>query len=89
MPGQVFVTVGTFGFDKLVEAAATSEVCKTLKTLGYNELVLQTGPSGPEPEHAVGRDADFKVSYFKFVDLDEFKKIIQQASLVISHAGEM
>jgi beta-1,4-N-acetylglucosaminyltransferase len=42
---QVFVTVGTTRFDKLIQTVLSPEVLTKLKGKGYTSLTLQTGNS--------------------------------------------
>ncbi|XP_075902683.1 UDP-N-acetylglucosamine transferase subunit ALG13 [Nelusetta ayraudi] len=79
----VFVTVGTTSFDELIEDITSSENVQTLRTRGYERLVLQVGRGSYVP--ASGSCPHISLEVFRFKDsiADDFK----QADLVISHAG--
>ncbi|KAM7389890.1 hypothetical protein PAMP_023836 [Pampus punctatissimus] len=79
----VFVTVGTTSFDDLIENVTTSEAAQALKSRGYERLVLQVGRGSllPDPESC----PHIRLEAFRFKD--SIAEDIQQADLIISHAG--
>ncbi|XP_074645268.1 UDP-N-acetylglucosamine transferase subunit ALG13-like isoform X2 [Tubulanus polymorphus] len=79
----VFVTVGTTSFDRLVKTVCSSDICQILKSLGYTKEVLQIGRGTYEPKSSI--EEDFSLQFFRYKD--SIKADIENASLVISHAG--
>ncbi|KAF8590594.1 glycosyltransferase family 1 protein [Ramaria rubella] len=82
---RAFVTVGaTTHFDLLIEAVLSADVLRALQGKGYNELVVQVGPSERYPELQEERDGmAIRVWKLKQSLRDEF----EASDLVISHAG--
>jgi UDP-N-acetylglucosamine transferase subunit ALG13 len=71
---MIFVTVGTQGqFDRLIRA-----VDEWAGAHERADVFAQTGPSSYRPEH---------IRSEQFVDATAFRKHVEAASLVISHAG--
>ncbi|CAH6780254.1 Alg13 [Phodopus roborovskii] len=80
---RAFVTVGTTSFDELIECVAAYDSLQILKSLGYNRLVLQIGRGTVVPEPFSSDSFTLDVYRFK----DSLNEDLQQADLVISHAG--
>lgn len=93
----VLVTVGTTKFEALSKAADSIQFVETLRSSGYRKLVLQIGSSdsffpsvlfgeveGVSKEGTVTFDG-FEVEYFRYAPT--LKERIEEAALVISHAG--
>ncbi|KIJ44085.1 glycosyltransferase family 1 protein [Sphaerobolus stellatus SS14] len=82
---RAFVTVGaTAEFDLLVESIISSNVLEALQKKGYDELVIQVGPStrfGVLSEQREGISLD--MWKLKPTLKDDFEK----SDLIISHAG--
>ncbi|TPX60671.1 undecaprenyldiphospho-muramoylpentapeptide beta-N-acetylglucosaminyltransferase [Powellomyces hirtus] len=78
----VFVTVGTTQFNDLVNMACTLEFLLTLQAEGYTELIIQHG-AGPLPKTPTHSPIPVKGFAFK----GDLSKEIENAALVISHAG--
>ncbi|XP_058464478.1 UDP-N-acetylglucosamine transferase subunit ALG13 homolog [Malaya genurostris] len=82
---KIFVTVGTTQFEELIEKVTESGVVNELRRMGCRKLSLQIG-RGKDPviaKEVFGSDIDVK-----FFDLKtNIEEDIQQADLVISHAG--
>ncbi|XP_031718358.1 UDP-N-acetylglucosamine transferase subunit ALG13 homolog [Anarrhichthys ocellatus] len=79
----VFVTVGTTSFDDLIEGVTCPETVQVLKARGYEHLVLQAGRGSILP----AADSCPHVSLEAYRFKDSIADDIQQADLVISHAG--
>lgn len=79
----VFVTVGTTSFDELIETIISSEALETLKSRGYERLVLQVGRGSvlPRPEAC----PQIVLETFRFKD--SIAEDMRRAHLIISHAG--
>ncbi|XP_072519768.1 UDP-N-acetylglucosamine transferase subunit ALG13 [Salminus brasiliensis] len=79
----VFVTVGTTCFDDLITAMTSIEVVKALVDRGYTDVVLQVGRGSfvPDTQSCPG----LRLEAFRFKE--SIAENIQQADLVISHAG--
>ncbi|XP_052026757.1 putative bifunctional UDP-N-acetylglucosamine transferase and deubiquitinase ALG13 isoform X5 [Apodemus sylvaticus] len=80
---RAFVTVGTTSFDELVSRVVANDCVQVLKSLGYNQLVLQIGRGTVVPEPFSTESFTLDVYRYK----DSLKEDLQQADLVISHAG--
>ncbi|XP_078068201.1 putative bifunctional UDP-N-acetylglucosamine transferase and deubiquitinase ALG13 [Mustelus asterias] len=80
---SVFVTVGTTSFDQLIRQISSESSGRILQDLGYRKLILQIGRGSVEPKPLVGTDFTREVYRFK----DSIADDIQNAALVISHAG--
>jgi UDP-N-acetylglucosamine transferase subunit ALG13 len=71
---MIFATVGTQGrFDRLIRT-----VDEWAGAHGRADVFAQTGPSDYHSEH---------IRTERFIDATEFRKRVESASLVISHAG--
>ncbi|CAN7980281.1 unnamed protein product [Ixodes pacificus] len=78
----VFVTVGTTSFDDLIDTIISSDVLNVLKSQGYTKILLQVG-KGNTPK--VDSYVEPSVESYNFKD--SITRDINEASLVISHAG--
>ncbi|XP_061642524.1 UDP-N-acetylglucosamine transferase subunit ALG13 homolog isoform X1 [Phyllopteryx taeniolatus] len=79
----VFVTVGTTSFDDLIEEITSAEAVKALNHRGYERLVLQVGRGSVLPDPENFPHVNLEVFRFK----DSIAKDMEQADLIISHAG--
>lgn len=79
----VFVTVGTTSFDDLIESITCPETVQALKARGYERLVLQVGRGSLLP--AADSCPHVRLEAFRFKS--SIAEDIEQADLVISHAG--
>lgn len=95
---QVFVTVGTTKFTKLIQTIATPQIINILNKLGYTFVQLQTGvdPKDIANESRLEQYVDnssivinatntLTLKYDKY--FEDFTQEIEKADLVISHAG--
>lgn len=82
---RVFVTVGaTTPFDSLVEAVLSDNVLKALLDKGYNQLVIQVGPSQRFRDlHEERNGLTIQIWQLK----PSLKDELEASDLVISHAG--
>lgn len=80
---SVFVTVGTTQFDKLISTVTSPEICKKLKSRGYGKLTLQIGKGEVVPSSSKINGLTIEHYRYKTSIIED----IQNASLVISHAG--
>ncbi|XP_061899413.1 UDP-N-acetylglucosamine transferase subunit ALG13 homolog [Entelurus aequoreus] len=80
---SVFVTVGTTSFDELIEKITSVHAVKALKDRGYERLVLQVGRGSFLPDAHTCPHIYLEVFPFK----DSIAEDMEQADLVISHAG--
>lgn len=83
MGRSVFLTVGTTSFDELISCISSEHTISILKDLGYNRLLLQIGRGTVEPKSY--STASFTLDVFRYKD--SVAEDIQNADLVISHAG--
>ncbi|KAG2225566.1 hypothetical protein INT45_013677 [Circinella minor] len=91
----VFITVGSTGFDSLVEACTTMSFLNGLEQLGYKQLVIQYGSSEPIYTRNMSNNNDnnedknnkriLKVKGYAYKP--SITEDMENASLVISHAG--
>lgn len=79
---HVFVTVGTTQFDMLIKTVTSDEILDRLVNMGCKKIILQTGRG--EYQVKVSRN-DIDVQSYDFKN--SIAKDIDNASLVISHAG--
>ncbi|XP_028314599.1 UDP-N-acetylglucosamine transferase subunit ALG13 homolog [Gouania willdenowi] len=79
----VFVTVGTTCFDELIECITSAEVTQVLRARGYERLVLQVGRGSFLPDTDSCSHISLEAYRFKASIAED----IQQADLIISHAG--
>ena len=80
---SVFVTVGTTKFDLLIETVSQPEVLSVLEHSKYTRLLMQIGKGEYVPR--VDKKSGIAVEYYTLKD--SIASDIQQANLVISHAG--
>ncbi|XP_029463841.1 putative bifunctional UDP-N-acetylglucosamine transferase and deubiquitinase ALG13 [Rhinatrema bivittatum] len=83
MVRSVLVTVGTTSFDELIACVSEEASVRVLRSLGYNELVLQIGKGSVEPEPS--SSAAFTVQVFRYKG--SLAEDMGRADLIISHAG--
>lgn len=82
---RVFVTVGTTKFDALIEALDTDECMAQLAARGYSHVLMQIGHGTHTP---APRDDDPRFPSVEFFCHDpQYKRHVEAADLVISHAG--
>lgn len=79
----VFATVGTTCFDRLVETLTSKPVLYVLERLGYTKLIVQIGRGAFEPE--AFRKKGFALEFYRYKD--SLNQDMNEASLIISHAG--
>lgn len=81
---RVFVTVGTTRFDALLASILSKDVQQVLLRKGFDEMVIQSGKSIICP-------SDLQSCLVKIEEQFDYKpsleSCIQEADLVISHAG--
>ncbi|KAK7497803.1 hypothetical protein BaRGS_00010937 [Batillaria attramentaria] len=80
-----FVTVGTTEFDQLIMSVTSPDVRKVLRGKGYSSMLLQIGRGNFEPEVVPASPDSPSVDFYRYKD--SVAKDIQNADLVISHAG--
>lgn len=90
---SVFVTVGTTCFDALIRAVDDRAVADALAAAGYTHLVMQVGAGQYRPRRLLPPNAKttkllngLTVEYFEYAD--SLATYLQEAALVISHAGK-
>ncbi|KAF0975397.1 hypothetical protein FDP41_005391 [Naegleria fowleri] len=82
---RVFVTVGTTQFNDLIKIMSKPSVFRALHDHGYSHLIMQIG-TGEEPEiNDESIPLGMKVEFFR--KKDSIQNDVQQADLIISHAG--
>lgn len=78
---NIFVTVGTTKFDKLIETVTENNILQLFNKLGYKKLTLQIGHGKFEP-----KKSDFvEIEYYRLKD--SILEDLKNADLVISHSG--
>lgn len=81
---NVFVTVGTTRFEKLVAAATSKAALEWMASRGYTSLTVQYG-TGQEPKIGVADNCPIAIRIYSFQpSLDED---MRRADLILSHAG--
>src|SRR5437016_4315745 len=81
---KVFVTVGSTGFPQLIRAVLSPEATEVLVNLGFRELCVQYGTDTVLFNQIEGQA---KLSITGFDYSSSIEKEMQQADLIISHAG--
>ena len=81
--GNVFVTVGTTQFDKLVTAVTSKIALEWMVSCGYKKLKIQYG-TGQSPSIDAG---GLPISIEAYDFLPSLEKDMQEADLIVSHAG--
>lgn len=91
MGKQLFVTVGSTKFDRLVQQLLptdqTYSFLATLKEFGYERAVLQVGNSSyqtPDPESGSPGGIDLTIYDYK----PDLSNDYRDSDLIISHAGK-
>ncbi len=85
---SLLVTVGSTHFEELIEVVDTPAFVQLLAEKGYKRLVVQYGPKAIYIPNKVGiLCKDFGIECDIFSLSSEFAKIVDSASLIISHAG--
>ena len=79
----VFVTVGTTNFDDLIAVVTSDKLLDTFIDKGYSKLIVQAGNS--KSIASIVDDKRIEAEIYKYKD--SIEEDIQNASLVISHAG--
>eukprot|EP01090_Pellita_catalonica_P006089 TRINITY_DN16290_c0_g1_i1.p1 TRINITY_DN16290_c0_g1~~TRINITY_DN16290_c0_g1_i1.p1 ORF type:complete len:174 (-),score=26.27 TRINITY_DN16290_c0_g1_i1:106-627(-) len=88
---SVLVTVGSTKFEDLVEVVDTVEFLESIQKLGYNKLTIQYGGTADKIPYVLKRHLEknpsdtFTLNVFG-LSL-KFMQIMEDADLVISHAG--
>jgi beta-1,4-N-acetylglucosaminyltransferase len=80
-----FVTVGTTKFDALIQTLDRLETITWLATQGITRLILQIGKGTYEPHVITENELGVAVTWFRFTP--SIAALLDEASLVISHAG--
>ncbi|KAI9505062.1 N-acetylglucosaminyldiphosphodolichol N-acetylglucosaminyltransferase catalytic subunit alg13 [Coemansia spiralis] len=84
---SVYVTVGSTGFEELIEAVSSRELLQALASRGFWRLIVQYGSSGEVfglPDTA-STELGITVEAFDYTSRPQ--QLVDQADLVISHAG--
>ncbi|KAJ2845271.1 hypothetical protein IWW36_004849, partial [Coemansia brasiliensis] len=84
---SVYVTVGSTGFDELVKAVCTQEFMQALASQGFQRLMVQCGSSLDLFTPPTTRSESFGISIESFDYTNWPQRLIEQADLVICHAG--
>lgn len=84
---SIFVTVGTTQFNALIQTISTTELREVFKEIGCKNLTIQTG-TGDVPidiDEIYGSDGSISLKTYELKS--SIAKDIEEADLVISHAG--
>ncbi|KAI7877207.1 glycosyl transferase [Lichtheimia hyalospora FSU 10163] len=84
---SVFVTVGSTGFDELVDVVTTRSFLETLESLGYASLVIQYGSSEKVYARNVSHLPNASITMEGYAYKPTIEDDMKRASLIISHAG--
>ncbi|KAI8381576.1 glycosyltransferase family 1 protein [Radiomyces spectabilis] len=83
---SVFITVGSTGFDELIEAATSTSFLSALETLGLTRITVQYGTSAvPFQRNKEVYRGNLTVSGYAYKP--SITEDIEEADIVISHAG--
>ena len=84
---SVLVTVGSTGFDLLVQAVISNPFLDAIHSKGFTHLTVQCGNS------RVGHDSNYHSFHSRGIDIELWKykpsiqAEMQKSDIVISHAG--
>ena len=84
---SVFVTVGSTGFDELVDVVTTGPFLSALTSLGYSSLVIQYGSSQHVYTRNVSQLPNDSITMEGYAYKSCIDEDMKRASLIISHAG--
>ncbi|KAJ1950271.1 hypothetical protein FBU59_000760 [Linderina macrospora] len=84
---SVYVTVGSTGFDELVRAVSTKQFLLALSQRGFTKLTVQYGSSKHAFSPPTSAREQFGIILDSFDYTDSPLRYIEQAGLVICHAG--
>lgn len=84
---SVFVTVGSTGFDELVDVVTTGSFLSALKSLGYSSVVIQYGSSEHVYTRNVNQLPNGGITTEGYAYKPSIEDDMKRASLIISHAG--
>lgn len=84
---SVFVTVGSTGFDELVDVVTTASFLSALKSLGYSSIVVQYGSSEKVYSRNVSQLPNDSITMQGYTYKSSIDDDMKRASLIISHAG--
>jgi beta-1,4-N-acetylglucosaminyltransferase len=89
----VFVTVGTTKFEPLINLILTEDIVKSLKSYGFQRIVMQTG-NGTHLDESIRGLSDSPVTFYRegieiraYCYTRSLRDDLLAADLVISHAG--
>ena len=87
----LFVTVGSTGFDKLIETVLSNESLEILRSKGFNKLIVQYGKSKNTFQNSLlkNRENNSK-DEFQIIGYDYKPSIhhdMKNANLIICHSG--
>ncbi|KAJ2700585.1 hypothetical protein FB645_004947 [Coemansia sp. IMI 203386] len=83
----VYVTVGSTGFDALVSAVCSEEFFRTLADRGFHRLIVQYGSSSEAFDLPKTVSGQYGVSVEGFSYTRMPQQYVEQADLIICHAG--
>lgn len=84
----IFITVGTTNFDKLLKLCSQKDICRILKSLGCQNLIVQCGGTSCiniAESFNIYKSHNINVNCYKLKDT--LADDIKNADLIISHAG--
>ncbi|KAJ2137041.1 N-acetylglucosaminyldiphosphodolichol N-acetylglucosaminyltransferase catalytic subunit alg13 [Coemansia sp. RSA 678] len=84
---SVYVTVGSTGFDRLIQTVSGKAFLQALSSQGFRRLVVQYGTSAHKFEPPTTRSDTHGISIESFDYTSRPSQLIEQADLIISHAG--
>lgn len=83
---EVLVTVGSTGFEKLIELVLTKDFQNLLINNGYNKLNIQIGNYKLNQKY-FNEVSKLKIKIFTFLSSIKFDNIIKNSDLIICHGG--
>ncbi|DAZ96347.1 TPA: hypothetical protein N0F65_007997 [Lagenidium giganteum] len=82
---QAFVTVGTTKFDALIQALDSDACLKALRKRGFTRVLMQIGHGTHVPRAKIDAIPDMRIEHYRHNP--QYKKDVEAADLIISHAG--
>eukprot|EP00536_Pseudo-nitzschia_multiseries_P007688 jgi/Psemu1/305141/fgenesh1_kg.183_\ len=83
---NIFVTVGTTQFDKLVSSATSDPALQWMERQGFSSLTIQYG-RGKKPELPSSSSSPLKIKIETYDFRPSLLEDMERADLVLSHAG--
>ncbi|KAK8813275.1 hypothetical protein WA158_002867 [Blastocystis sp. Blastoise] len=82
---SVLITVGTTKFEDLIERISQEDILCLLHQMGYSKIIMQKGNGSYIPDKKIFNNNKIDIDIFDYIP--SLKPYIEQADLIIGHAG--